>query len=157
VVTGKGLHLRFAEIDHRLTWCGGNLLAEGPSDFDVIADQSCDIVLLSNIIHCQGAAETDTLLRKAASKMTEQGVIVVHDFFSDTGWRGSLYDIHMMLNTFNGKTYSQLEIIEMALSCGLCHKFSKQLQSGSTALILARNRGISAYFRAGQLEERQRY
>ncbi len=42
-------------------------------------------------------------------------MIVVHDFFSDSGWRGSLYDMHMMPNTFNGKTYSQQEIIEFCL------------------------------------------
>jgi hypothetical protein len=146
VIAGKGLHQQVAGIEHRISWCGCNLLADSPSDFDLICEQSCNIVLLSNIIHCQGTLETNALLRKALSKTSEQGVIVIHDFFSDTGWRGSLYDIHMMLNTFNGKTYSLQEIIEMAAPSGFCHSFSKQLRSGSTALVLARNRGIITSF-----------
>lgn len=140
VVASKELHQRVEEIEHRVSWCSCNLLADSPSDFDLIREQSCDIVLLSNIIHCQGTTETDTLLRKAVSRTREEGVIVIHDFFSDTGWRGSLYDIHMMLNTFNGKMYSLQEIIEMAAPYGFCHNFSKQLPSGSTTLVLARNR-----------------
>jgi cyclopropane fatty-acyl-phospholipid synthase-like methyltransferase len=141
VVAIKELHQRVAEMEHRVSWCSCNLLADSTSGFDSISERSCDIVLLSNIIHCQGTPETDTLLRKAASRTREKGVIVIHDFFSDTGWRGSLYDIHMMLNTFNGKTYSLQEIIEMAAPYGFCHNFTKQLCSGSTAHILARNRG----------------
>jgi hypothetical protein len=141
VVAGKGLHQQVTEIEHRISWCGCNLLADSPSDFDEIGEHSSDLVLLSNIIHCQGSLETTALLRKAVSKAGKQGVLVIHDFFSDTGWRGSLYDIHMMLNTFNGKTYSRQEIIEMAASCGFHHSFSKQLRSGSTALIFATDRG----------------
>ena len=146
VVASKGLHQQVAGIEHRISWFGCNLLADSPSDFDLIRDQSCDIAVLSNIIHCQGTTETDTLLRKAVSKTKKQGVIVIHDFFSDTGWRGSLYDIHMMLNTFNGKTYLLQEIIEMAEPYGFCHSFSKQLRSGSTTLVLARNQEIITSF-----------
>ncbi len=152
VVAGKGLHQRVAELNHRLSWCGCNLLAAGPSDFDLIGEQSCDIVLLSNIIHCQGAAETDSLLRKAIAKTTEQGMIIIHDFFSDTGWRGSLYDIHMMLNTFNGTAHSLQEIIEMALAYGFRHNCSHQLRSGSTVLLLAKNREILSSIPLGQQE-----
>ncbi|GEM_PF-507241 len=140
VIANNELHRRLAGIEHRISWCGCNLLADCPSDFDAIPDKSCDLVLLSNIIHCQENAETTALMRKAASKTREPGLLVVHDFFSDCGWRGALYDIHMMLNTFNGKTYSLPEISEMAVACGFCHSFAKQFRSGSTALIFARNR-----------------
>jgi len=139
VVGSTALHQRLTGMENRVHWCPCNLLTEAPSDFDAIPDQSCDLVLLSNIIHCQGTAETGMLLRKAAAKTTEQGLLVIHDFFNDTGWRGALYDIHMMLNTFNGKTYSIQETIEMAAPCGFCHSLSKQLPSGSTTLVLTRN------------------
>ena len=140
VVADPALHGRLAEIDSRLSWCGCNLLADAPSDFDKIAEQSCDLVVLSNIIHCQGRRETETLLGKAVSKAGLQGVLVIHDFFSDTDWRGALYDIHMMLNTFNGKTYPLQEIVEMAASFGFGHACARQLPSGSTALVLAGKR-----------------
>ena len=131
---------RLAEIEKRITWCGCNLLADVPSAFDEIPDQSCDLVVLSNIIHCQGTGETEILLHKAVAKASRQGVLVIHDFFSDTGWRGALYDIHMMLNTFNGKTYPLPEVIEMGASFGFCHTCARQLPSGSTALVLAGDR-----------------
>jgi hypothetical protein len=139
VVAGRELHRRLAAIGDRITWCGCNLLADSPSDFDGVPEQSCDLVFLSNVIHCQGTTETDVLLRKAASKTREQGVLVIHDFFSDTGWRGALYDIHMMLNTFNGKTYALQEIIGMAESYGFCHSCSQLLRSGSSVLVFARD------------------
>jgi hypothetical protein len=140
VVADKRLHRQITGLEHRITLCGCNLLSDSPSEFEAIREQSCDVALLSNIVHCQGTPETYTLLRKVASRTGENGVLVVHDFFSDTGWRGSLYDIHMMLNTFNGQTYAQQEIIDMAASFGFHHSLSRQLRSGSTAIVLARNR-----------------
>ncbi len=139
VVTSAALHPQSAGMADRISWCGCNLLAEVPSDFDVILDHSCDLVLLSNLIHCQGTAETDLLLRKAAAKAAEEGMLVIHDFFSDTGWRGALYDIHMMLNTYNGQTYAQRELLALAATCGFYYSRAKQLPSGSTALVLARH------------------
>ena len=138
VVTSAGVHQRLAGVADRLAWCACNLLADEPSPFDAIEDRSCDLVLLSNLIHCQGPAETRLLLAKAAAKTAEGGTVVIHDFCSDTGWRGALYDLHMMLNTYNGQAYTQEEIAAMASSCGLVHRGCIQLPSGSTALVYAR-------------------
>lgn len=138
VVASIGLHQRLAGMADRLAWCACNLLADEPSPFDAIEDRSCDLVLLSNLLHCQGPAETRRLLAKAAAKTAEQGTVVIHDFCSDTGWRGALYDLHMMLNTYNGQAYSHEEITAMAASCGLVHRGCIQLPSGSTALVFAR-------------------
>jgi len=139
-VTERGWHQRLAGMTDRLAWCACNLLATGPSDFDAIGDRSCDLVLLSNLVHCQGPVETARLLAKAAAKTAEQGLLVIHDFFSDSGWRGALYDLHMMLNTYNGQTYPREEIAAMAAAGGFFHCASQQLSSGSTALMFARHR-----------------
>jgi SAM-dependent methyltransferase len=138
VVASAGLHQRLAGVADRLSWCGCNLLADGPSEFDAIGECSCDLVLLSNLIHCQGSAETKRLLAKAAAKTAEGGAVVIHDFCTDTGWRGAVYDLHMMLNTYNGQAYTQGEIAALAASCGLVHRDGIQLPSGSTALVFAR-------------------
>lgn len=138
VVANSGLHQRLAGLADRLAWCACNLLADEPSPFDAIEEGSCNLVLLSNLIHCQGPAETRLLLAKAAAKTAEGGAVVIHDFCTDTGWRGVCYDLHMMLNTYNGQTYSQEEIAAMAASCGLVYRDGIQLPSGSTALVLAR-------------------
>jgi hypothetical protein len=144
VVANQALHRRLTTPADRIQRCGCNLLADGPSDFDTIPDKSCHLVLLSNLIHCQGEVETDRLVRKAAAKTTECGLLVIHDFFSDTGWRGALYDIHMMLNTYNGKTYPQQEILAMAATRGFYYSRTRQLRSGSTALVLARHPEVLA-------------
>lgn len=140
VVTTGALHQRLTEMADRLTWCACNLLAIEPSEFDAIGERSCDLVLLSNIVHCQGTAETELLLSRAAAKATDSGLLVVHDFFSDTGWRGALYDLHMMLNTYNGQTYTQEEVVAMAASQGFTGHTRLRLPSGTTALTFVRHK-----------------
>ncbi len=139
IVASEELHRRLTKKQQRIRWCGCNLLDDGPSPFDAIGAQSCDLVLLSNIIHCQGWTETCRLLRKAADKVSPTGMLVIHDFFTDGGWRGALYDLHMMLNTYNGRTYCLQECIDIVADCGLCHQMIRPLSSGSTALMLTRN------------------
>lgn len=141
VVNSSNTHRRLAGLTARLTWCSCNLLAEGSSDFDGIGERSCDLVLLSNVIHCQGTAETGLILRKATAKIANGGRMVIHDFFSDTGWRGALYDLHMMLNTYNGRTYTRKEVAAMAASWGFPHSVCWQLPSGSTAMVFTREKG----------------
>lgn len=135
VVTDAGLHPLPPELTGRVRWCGCNLLAEAPSPFEDIADRSCDLVLLSNIVHCQGREESARLLARAASKMAEDGLLLIHDFFTETGWRGGLYDLHMMINTYNGRTYSRSELIAMAGDCGLETRRDLRMPSGSGLLV----------------------
>jgi hypothetical protein len=139
IVASEELHRHLSGVHQEIHWCGCNLLDDGPSPFDGISEQSCDLVLLSNIIHCQGSEETARLLRKVAAKTTPAGILVIHDFFTDGGWRGALYDLHMMLNTYNGRTYSLQECIDMTADYGFCHQVIRPLASGSTVLALARN------------------
>lgn len=135
-------HGLFAQWAANLTWRGCNLLSEEPSEFDAIGAESCDLTLLSNLIHCQGPTETERLLRRAAAKTAAQGMIVVHDFFADCGWRGALYDLHMMLNTYNGRAYALREIVDMAARQGFRRHAVRALASGSTLLVLTRQENV---------------
>ena len=138
IVAAEDLHPQLHPLRARISWCGCNLLDDGPSDFDRIAEQSCDIVLLSNVLHCQSAEESLLALRKAAAKTSTNGILLVHDFFADADWRGALYDLHMMLNTYNGAAPRQSEIVAAACRCGLPHHSTRHLPSGSTLLAFAR-------------------
>jgi SAM-dependent methyltransferase len=140
VVADSRLHQRLACFNDRLTWCACNLLADGLPMFDGFGDRPCDLVLLSNLVHCQGPEETELLLAKAAAVTAETGVLVVHDFFSDTGWRGALYDLHMMLNTYNGQVYTQEAVATMAADQGFNHCMHRDLASGSSVLVFGRHR-----------------
>ncbi|WP_448874385.1 methyltransferase [Desulfobulbus propionicus] len=137
ILAREELHRSLAPWADRIGWCGCNLLDEGPEGWHTIEAQSCDLVLLSNLIHCQGAGETAGLLRRAAAKVGGQGLLVIHDFFTDDR-RGALYDLHMMLNTYNGRTYAVQEVEEMAKSLGFVRQRVHQLPSGSVLLVLAR-------------------
>ncbi len=121
----------------RISWCPANFLVPSDPGLVSIIDHSCDLVLLSNVVHCQGAVETAALLKQAAAKTSKKGMLLIHDFFKDLGWRGALYDIHMMLNTYNGRTYTQGEITTSVSAHGMHHAVSLQLPSGSTLIACA--------------------
>ena len=87
-------------------------------------------------MHCQGREETTVLLGQAAVLTKPQGQVLVHDFFSDGGPHEALYDLHMLLNTYNGRTYSGGELEEMASSQGLMMASRRQLPSGSALVAL---------------------
>ncbi|MDD2466975.1 MAG: methyltransferase [Desulfobulbus sp.] len=138
-VVDSSCHQCLDSFATRIFWCRANLLAEEPSQLDDVQPGSCDLVLLSNLIHCQGREETTRLLERAAEKSATKGLLLIHDFFSDCGWRGALYDLHMMLNTYNGRTYLLQECVEMAARISFCCHTMHPLGSGSTLLAFARS------------------
>lgn len=139
IVADEALHRRLRPWLARIGWCGCNLLDEGPSELDRIGERNCDLVLLSNLLHCQGTEESLRILCRAAGKTSAEGLLLVHDFFADSDGRGALYDLHMMLNTYNGKTHRLSEIVAAAGRCGLSSQRRFSLPSGTTLLACARS------------------
>ncbi len=137
-VADASAHQRLQTFASRISWCRCNLLDSNAREFEAIQSGSCDLVLLSNLIHCQGTEETARIVQRAGEKTASHGLLVIHDFFSDCGWRGALYDLHMMLNTYNGRTYTVQECVAMAAKSGFCCHRSQPLASGSTLLTLTR-------------------
>jgi len=138
-VVERALQERLAPFASRVTPWRCNVLAENDRELDAINDTSCDLTLLSNLIHCQGPEETTRIIGLAARKTTATGRLLIHDFFSDCSWRDALYDLHMMLNTYNGRTYRVQECVDMAANYGFCAHTVHRLASGSTLLCLARS------------------
>lgn len=98
-----------------------------------------DLLLFSNICHCYGPAENRALLDQAGKMLTEAGLLVVHDFFRDANPSGALYDLHMLVNTWNGRSYSTTETTALLQSAGFKHTTVIELPSSSLALIATRN------------------
>ncbi len=73
-----------------------------------------DAVLVSNIIHFQGVEENMRLFEKCYRALTDGGVIVIHDYILDNDKSGppqaTLFALHMLLNSDEGRTYSWTEI-----------------------------------------------
>ncbi len=118
-------------IRDRIRFVPCNFLDPLQSQMEAIKPGSCDLVLLSNVVHCQGAEETAGLLENAAKKISADGMLLIHDFFTDSPPHGPLYDLHMLLNTYNGRTYTHRELADMAAGSGLQATTRKPLASGS--------------------------
>ena len=99
---------------------------------------SCSVILLSNIIHCYSRQENLAMISRLGDLLTEDGMLVIHDFFTDGNGFGALYDIHMMVNTYNGRTYSFAETSRMLQEAGFADSNVIELQSCSHAVIAGR-------------------
>ena len=110
-----------------------------------LGDISADIVLVSNVVHCQGQRETESFLSGIVPCMGPNGLMIIHDFFSDDGFREASYDLHMMLNTTNGRTYCRGELKEMLGHLGISGYREFQLPSLSAALVFFKEKNPETF------------
>ena len=103
-----------------------------------------DILLFSNLLHCYSPAENRELLRHTGDLLTADGLLLVHDFYRDAGSFGALYDLHMLVNTYNGRCYTTAEITALLHEAGFPHHAISELPSGSLALIARRTAPVQA-------------
>ena len=96
---------------------------------------SASLVLMSNLLHCYSPVENGMLLGKVAGILRRDGLLVVHDFFSDGNAFGAIYDAHMLLNTYNGRAYSFVEAVRLLNGAGLPHTGVIELESYSHAIL----------------------
>lgn len=137
-----------SELKNRIDYVEKNLLEEVPpsqNKYSRTLFPKANIAVLSNIVHCQGTDETKVLLSNILGNVAEDGIVVIHDFFSDSGWRGALYDIHMMLNTYNGRTYTINEMAGILAEFNFLNTKQIELDSGSTVLVTSK-KPISSEF-----------
>jgi predicted metal-binding protein len=102
-----------------------------------------NLVLLSNIIHAYSEEELRHILSEAASVLSPRGMLVVHDFFLDHyPEKAALFDLNMLINTYNGRVFSADAVIKRIEAMGLI----------STGLIpLMSDTGLIAACREGDL------
>ena len=100
---------------------------------------AADLLLFSNICHCYSPVENETLLGQAGALLAEEGLLIVHDFYRDANSFGALYDLHMLVNTYNGRSYTVAETAAMLANAGLKHNRIIELPSCSLAMVASRN------------------
>ncbi len=96
---------------------------------------SASILLLSNFIHCYSESENREIISRLKHMLNEDGRVIIHDFFRDGNAFSSLYDLHMMVNTYNGRTYTFEETIGMLQEAGFNRCDIIELKSYSHAII----------------------
>jgi predicted metal-binding protein len=102
------------------------------------------LVLFSNLCHCYNQDENQALLRQAGELLAEDGLMLIHDFFRDANGLGALYDLHMLVNTLNGRTYSIAETAALLRNAGFPQHSIIELPSGSLALAATRTTPFQA-------------
>lgn len=98
---------------------------------------AADILLLSNLCHCFGFEENGRLLGQSARLLTDNGNLIIHDFFRDSGSLGAMYDLHMLVNTYNGRCYTIAETAAILRDAGCPQQTLFDLPSGSHAIVAA--------------------
>lgn len=103
-----------------------------------------DLLLFSNLCHCYSPAENEAILGQAGALLGEEGLLIVHDFYRDANSFGALYDLHMLVNTYNGRSYTVAETAAMLASAGFKHNRVIELPSCSLAMVGSRNADCQA-------------
>lgn len=101
---------------------------------------SFGLVVLSNFLHAYGPGTARMLLADAAALVRPDGMILIHDYFPDrTGknpHKGALYDLNMMLNTYDGGCHESREIVAWLENMGVTRAAVRDLDT-DTSVILA--------------------
>jgi SAM-dependent methyltransferase len=100
---------------------------------------TADLLLFSNICHCYSKTENEALLLQAGALLVEAGRLIVHDFYRDANGFGAMYDLHMLVNTYNGRSYTIAETAAMVQNAGFGQNEVIELPSRSLAMVASRS------------------
>lgn len=126
-------------IPHNLSFHPCNILERQELDVLVSSHRArVDLLLFSNLLHCYSPDENRVVLQQAGEMLTAEGLLVVHDFYRDANSCGALYDLHMLVNTYNGRGYSTAETAALLGGAGFPHHSVIELPSDSLALVASR-------------------
>jgi predicted metal-binding protein/2-polyprenyl-3-methyl-5-hydroxy-6-metoxy-1,4-benzoquinol methylase len=90
------------KLGDRVTFCPANILEPWP-----VGKKGFDLVVLSNVLHAYAQTEAVHLLDEACQCLNSGGLLVVHDFFREhCPEKAALFDLNMLLNTYNGRIFS---------------------------------------------------
>jgi predicted metal-binding protein len=103
------------------------------------ANQRFGMVVMSNFLHAYAAREARELLVKARELLAHDGFLVVHDYFPDRAGRaphkGALYDLAMMLGTYNGGCHDAQAVTRWLTAAGLSAVHTRDLTTDSTVIV----------------------
>lgn len=126
--------LRPRKMEDRMTFCPANLLEPWP-----VGKGAFDLVMLSNVLHAYAHAEAVHLLDEAVRCLSSGGLLVIHDFFREHHpEKAALFDLNMLLNTYNGRVFAAKWVREQLESSKLHVTDLLALASDTGVIIAAR-------------------
>lgn len=104
------------KLQERINFVAGNFMKDTlPSGFD--------LVWLSQILHGQNPEDAASLVARAAGSLDKGGLLLVHEFVMNDDFRDSvfpaLFGLNMLVNTEDGQSYTEKELVNMLKNAGL--------------------------------------
>ncbi|NOX34083.1 MAG: methyltransferase domain-containing protein, partial [Deltaproteobacteria bacterium] len=102
------------------------------------------LVCISNFLHAYDPDEARELLLKSVSLLEPDGLLVIHDYFPDrkgaAPQKGALYDLSMLLNTYNGVCHDAKTIIQWLHDADIRTFVIKDLSTDTSVIMAGKNR-----------------
>jgi len=119
-------------------WEGISVISEDFRTINTDVLPKFNLIILSNFLHAYGTDEAKSLLYKVTSMLSKDGLILIHDYFPDRSHahthKGTLYDINMLLNTYNGRCHNLKDIKTWLKEYGICIFRERDLSDSSILL-----------------------
>jgi predicted metal-binding protein len=100
--------------------------------------------VLSNFLHAYDTVEARESLHKVLDLLKWDGLVLIHDYFPDRWGRsphkGALYDLNMMLNTYDGACHEGSEIMGWLRDMGMGRVQIRDLTTDSSIILASRER-----------------
>jgi len=129
-------------------WQGIELLAGDFRHYALERAETFGLVVMSNFLHAYDPETARDLLVKAAALTAPDGVLLIHDYFPDRMTRrphkGALYDVNMLLNTYNGACHRAADIQAWLATAGMAHGRVVDLPSDSSMIVAGAFAGTAA-------------
>lgn len=116
--------------------------AAGDFRFHPFADGHFGLIVMSNFLHAYGPDTAKILLKAAVRLLTPDGILLVHDYFPDrrgrTPHKGPLYDLCMMLNTYDGVCHDSTAVARWLQDSGMRDVQVRDLDTDSSVIVAGR-------------------
>ena len=101
-------------------------------------------IMLSNFLHAYNENDARKLLNKAITLLRPNGLLLIHDYFPDRPGRspqkGSLYDLNMLLNTFEGECHEASMVSRWLRTAGMDSIETHDLVTDSSIILASRKK-----------------
>lgn len=127
----------------RVSYCGCNILEPWP-----LPVEHFDLVILSNIVHAYSQREIPQILKQAARCLNRRGFLLVHDFFPEHyPEKAALFDLNMLINTYNGRIFPADWVRNRLADEGLFVTELVPLKSDTALIVASKDRSRLANLR----------
>lgn len=110
-------------------------------------EKTFGLIVMSNFLHAYGEDEARKLLEKTICLLKPGGKILIHDYFPDrhgcNHLKGAIYDLAMMLNTYDGKCHEASRVVSWLRASGI--RGSVVIDLGTDSSIILAGEKLSSH------------